>query len=797
VKLLEKVAHVIGFALDHFESEWLRKLAEEALLESEERYRQIAENIREVFWIADVDLTRVIYVSPAYEKIWGRTCKSLYAEPGSWAESIHPDDRQRVSEAIQPRTPQGHTVEYRVIHSDGSIRWVLDRGFPVRNATGEIYRVAGISEDITERKRAEEKLRDSEARLALAVKATEVGMFDWNVVTGESEWTEQYCSIMGYPPTEMRCYQDWADRVHPDDFSMVEERVRRAMAEKTPYGAQYRISLPDGTLRFVEAKGLFTYDAVGNVSKMLGTVRDITQGKQAEQELRESEERYRNLIMHSPDAIFVNYQDRVILVNNACQRLFGARSAQELIGKSPYELFHQAFHRQLRERIHCLRNLSEPVSLVEEQIVRLDGEIVDVEVLTAPFPLYDTNAIHVILRDITERKRTEDEQEKLQAQLNQAQKMESVGRLAGGVAHDFNNMLGVILGHSEMAMNEVDSSQPLYADLQEIQKAANRSADLTRQLLAFARKQTASPKVLNLNETVESMLKMLKRLIGENIELAWLPDENLWPVKIDPSQIDQILANLSVNACDAIDGVGKLTIRTENAIFDETCRQTDTWFVPGEYVVLTLSDDGIGMDEETRNRIFEPFFTTKEVGKGTGLGLATVYGIVKQNNGFIGVHSESGQGTTFKIYLPRHAGQTGEELMPNALKIPKGGGETVLLVEDEPTILNMTAKMLQRMGYNVLTASTPGEAMRLAEAHPGEIHLLMTDVVMPEMNGRDLAKNLLSIFSNIKRLFMSGYTADIIAHHGVLDPGVNFIQKPFSMQNLAAKLREALGGDDE
>ncbi len=395
-------------------------------------------------------------------------------------------------------------------------------------------------------------------------------------------------------------------------------------------------------------------------------------------------------------------------------------------------------------------------------------------------------------QDITESKIKEEDRLKLRAQLQQAQKMESVGRLAGGVAHDFNNMLGVILGHTEMIMDQTDPSHLFFANLQEIQNAAMRSADLTRQLLAFARKQIISPKVLDLNKTVAGMLNMLQRLIGEDIDLTWLPGKKLWPVNIDPSQIDQILANLCVNARDAIAGVGKLTIETGTCTFDDSHCAVHPGFIPGEYVFLTVSDNGSGMEPETQAKIFEPFFTTKPMDKGTGLGLSTVYGIVKQNNGFINVYSEPGQGTTFKIYLPRHTDKADQTHQ----KIPKEsvshGNETILLVEDEPAILNLTTMMLQRLGYTVLAASTPGEAIRLAREHLGKIGLLMTDVVMPEMNGRELAKNLLSLNPSLKRLFMSGYTANVIAHHGVLDAGVHFIQKPFSKKDLADSVKKVL-----
>ncbi len=397
-----------------------------------------------------------------------------------------------------------------------------------------------------------------------------------------------------------------------------------------------------------------------------------------------------------------------------------------------------------------------------------------------------------ITRDISERVAIERESEKLQEQLHQAQKMDSVGRLAGGVAHDFNNMLGVILGRLELAMTGMDASQPLYKTLNEIRKAAERSAELTRQLLTFARKQAVVPSLLDLNKTVEGMLKMLRRLIGEDVDLVWLPGGDLSSVKIDPSQIDQIMANLCVNARDAISGVGKITIATEKISVIEANCSTHSGVIPGEYVKLAVTDNGCGMDTETLDKLFEPFFTTKETGKGTGLGLATVYGIVKQNNGFINVSSKPGSGSTFSIYLPRHQGMIQRTLRENFAAPGARNGETILLVEDEPAILEMTTLILQNLGYNVLPSESADKAIRLAEMHAGKINLLITDVIMPEMNGRELAARLLSLYPTLKCLFVSGYTADVIAKRGMLDNNVNFIQKPFTGQNLAARVREAL-----
>ncbi|WP_459924581.1 ATP-binding protein [Desulfatiferula olefinivorans] len=360
------------------------------------------------------------------------------------------------------------------------------------------------------------------------------------------------------------------------------------------------------------------------------------------------------------------------------------------------------------------------------------------------------------------------------------------------MAHDFNNMLSVIIGYAELAAEKLSSDDPLKDDLNEILKAAKQSAQITNQLLAFARKQTVTPRVIDLNHQVESMLKMLHRLIGEDIDLLWKPRAHLWSINIDPSQIDQILANLCVNARDAIAGVGKLTIETENICLDPGDCTAYIDALPGEYVMLAVSDNGCGMDKSTLDKLFEPFFTTKTKGKGTGLGLAMIYGIVKQNNGNIHVYSEPDKGTTFKIYLPRHMSKPEDIKKEDPAGLAVQGCETILLVEDEPAILKMTVRMLNRLGYTVIAANTPGEALRLARENTGDIHLVITDVVMPEMNGRDLANNLLSLYPDVKRLFMSGYTANVIAHHGVLDKGVHFIQKPFSAKELADKVKETL-----
>ncbi len=404
-------------------------------------------------------------------------------------------------------------------------------------------------------------------------------------------------------------------------------------------------------------------------------------------------------------------------------------------------------------------------------------------------PVYDATGQVVnfvaVKRDITE-------QLKLEAQLAQAQKIETVGQLVSGVAHDYNNMLSVILGYTELALIKVTPDDPLRADLQQILKAAKRSIDITQQLLIFARKQAVLPQVLDLNQAVEGAHKMLRQLAGENIDLVWLPATDLWPLKIDPSQVDQILVNLCVNARDAIADVGKITIETGNVTIDETYSTLHPDAVPGDFIKLTISDDGCGMDKETQEKIFEPFFTTKKEGEGTGLGLATCYGIVKQNEGFISVYSEPGQGTVFKVYLPRYVGEGSHTGAENMVEIPSGRGETILVVEDDFFMLKLTERILDGLGYKVLTAKNPEEARSLTKENYGEIRLLITDIVMPEMNGRDLANQVNALSPRIKTLFMSGYTAKMIARKGVLEEGSHFIQKPFLRKDLAVKVRKVL-----
>ena len=632
--------------------------------ESENRFRTIFERTTSGYSLSTTDEV-LLMVNDAFAQMLGYDQEELPGRPLS--SFMHPDDFAQFLEQRRLTVngeQESFRFEARYLHRDGAVVWGMGSSSLLRDADGApLYFITSVM-DMTERRKAEVALRESESRLRFALEGTNDGLWDIDMVTGATYLSPRGWEILGYAPGEGELLRPvWTDLLHPDDLPRARELLQAHM--------------------------------------------------EGEAEIFEMEQR---LLTKSGDWIWVLTRGKVVLRNevNAALRMTGTHT------------------------------------------------------------------------DLTVQK-------KLEEQFLQAQKMEAIGRLAGGIAHDFNNMLLVIIGFAEMSLHELgDDRHTVSGMLNEIVKAAERSANLTQQLLAFARRQKVSPKVVDLNDQIGDTIAMLKRLIGEETELVWLPHKELWPVLMDPSQLNQLLANLCVNARDAITGSGKVVIETANISLDRAYCQEHPDFHPGDYVSLTVTDNGCGMEKDTVERIFEPFFTTKGPGMGTGLGLSTVYGIVKQNQGTIHVYSEPGQGTSFAIYLPRHSG----EEMPVGAEVgeepPKGKEETVLVVEDESEILRMTTDMLKLQGYRTIAASSPEEALKAAEQHPGEIDLLLTDVVMPGMNGRALAERLLAARPGLKCLYMSGYTADAISQHGVLDPDVNYIQKPFNMKALARKVREVL-----
>ncbi|MBI5832394.1 MAG: PAS domain S-box protein [Armatimonadetes bacterium] len=782
-----------------------RRRAEDALRESQAMLNLVLDTVpQSVFWkdpvgrylgCNQVFARAAGFASPA--EVVGRTDDDMPWPPHE-AEAYRADDL----EVLRTGRAKMHIVE-PLQQADGARLWIDTSKVPLLDDQGVPFAVLGVYQDITERRQAEEAVRRSTIVLERTFEQSPVAMVLVSLPDAVLRIINPAClrllgvedepSAVGTRLLDIQpSWRDFTADGHEQRLDQLP--LARSLRGETTTGEERYIIRKDGSIAHELVSATPILDANGEPIAALLIMMDITAQKQADAALRVSEARFRDLLQHVPSVAVQGYapDGTTQYWNKASEALYGY-TAEEAIGANLLDLIIPPEMRDdVRGAIDYMAETGEAIPSAELTLMRRDGSRVAVYsshvIVRVPGREQELFCIDV---DLTERNRAEEARATLEAQLGQAQKMESVGRLAGGVAHDFNNMLGVILGHTEMALDQVPEGELLHEDLEEVQKAAQRSADLARQLLAFARKQTIAPTVLDLNETVGGLHNMLQRMVGENLCLTWQPAAALWPVKMDASQLNQMLTNLCVNARDAVNDVGEITIETANEVVGEA----DGPVPPGEWVKLTVRDDGCGMDAETLSHIFEPFFTTKAVGVGSGLGLATVYGAVRQNGGHITVTSQPGRGTIFAIYLPRHRGPAElVEADPDAEPTPSGQ-ETILLVEDEPAILRMTARILRGKGYTVLPAATPGEAMALARSHPGRLHLLLTDVVMPEMNGRELARQVQLLHPGVRRVFMSGYTADTIAHHGVLEEGVHFIQKPFAAKTLLTKVAEALAAE--
>jgi PAS domain S-box-containing protein len=657
-------------------------------------------------------------------------------------------------------------------------------------------------EDVTERKQAEQERKQAEMELLREKQFAEKLLeslpgifFLYDSTCHLKRWNKAHETAMGFTADELRDWYipDWHET--PEDAAVGMALVKSVL--ETGVGGAFETTLINKEGRFVPYLISITRLMTPDGPVMMGVGIDITERKRAEEEREKTERSYQLLVKNIPAVVYKGYVDGAVeFFDNKIQAVIGYSMEDFASGKLKWtELIHpEDAAAAKRSLLQALRGEREYVR--EYRVKRLDGQYAWVQERSQIVCHEDGRIDYIsgVLFDVRERKRSEEEKEKLEAQFSQAQKMEAIGRLAGGVAHDFNNMLSVILGYSELALRKLQPIDPIYKELKAVQEAANRSADLTRQLLAFSRKQTISPRVVDLNEQTRAMERLLTRIIGEDINLTLNLLPGLWPVYMDPAQLDQIVANLAVNSRDAMPEGGKLMVETANTIVDADFCKSHGGLTPGDFVMLAVTDTGCGVDRETLDHVFEPFFTTKPEGKGTGLGLATVYGIAKQNNGFVYIYSELGRGTTVKVYLPRYVGHEAAVPAPPKEGSPAGGWETILLVEDESQIRQLAKTILETLGYRVLEASSPGEAIVLCEKHPRSIHLLLTDMVMPNMNGKELEGKIRAMMPRVRTLFMSGYTGDVIAQHGVFDETVHFLPKPFSVRSLAEKVRQVLDG---
>jgi PAS domain S-box-containing protein len=767
-----------------------RKQAEEVLRKSEEEFRLTFENAKDAIVWADPEAGVITKCNKEAETLFEKKREEII---GSQQTTLHPPQKAEYYTNMFKRHIEHKGVaddEAEVITKSGKIKPVnitasltLVGGKPI---------IQGIFRDITERKQAEEALRNEKQRFQTLSDQAPFGM-----VMVDRNGTFKYINpkfreLFGYDLTDIPDGKTWFRKAYPnptyrhnvisawiDDLKNIKQEEKRSRT--------FTVTCKDGT-----EKAINFIPVQLETGENLMACDDITKRIQTEEALRESEGRYRTLFEGSKDAVYItNREGKFISVNPAFLELFGY-TKEELNLLSAQDTYVNPLDRnRFRQEI-------EQKGFVRDYEVKLrnkDGTEIDC-LLTSSMRRDNDRSIlgyQGIIRDITARKRSEQEMAALQEQFRQSQKMEAVGRLGGGIAHDFNNLLTIIKGYSQLSLLDLKENDPLWGNIQEIQKATQRATDLTRQLLAFSRRQILDLKVLDLNTLLKDLDKMLRRIIGEDIELTTLLAENLGRVKIDPGQFEQIILNLAVNARDAMPSGGKLTIETANVVLDGEYARTHVSVTPGPYVRLSVSDTGGGIPLEVKEKVFEPFFTTKEKGKGTGLGLSTVYGIVKQSGGNIWVYSEPAHGTTFKIYLPRVEedldtlhGRDETDFLPR-------GSETVLLVEDEPSVRDLALRLLNQQGYKVLEAANGEEALRVVQEHIGEkIHLLLTDVVMPQMGGKELANQLKLLRPDVKVLYTSGYTDDAIVHHGVLEPGTHFLQKPFSPKTLTHKMREVL-----
>ncbi len=747
---------------------------------------------------------RYLFLNKAAEQFVGKTAAEVLGRddasifPFAAAMAVMERDQQVIREGVV------RTYEEDLILFSGQRAVFQSSKGPIFDANQKVVGLFGISRDITQYKRMEEKLEALRHEFDVSAarhSAMISGISDViGIIRADGIMTYKSPNItkwFGWQPEDLVGTDGWLT-VHPDDLDRLQRQFMTLLEQDhASVMVEFRYKCKDGSYKPVELTATnLTKDP--DIHGVLLNYHDITERKRAEEDRRGKDLQFRKLSANVPDLIyqFTRRPDGsyyVPIASEGIKNIFGCSPDDVLADFAPIGrvLFPDDAARVIRDIEYSASHLS---LFTCEFRVQIPGKPIQwLLSRSTPERLEDGSVTwYGFNADITQRKQAEEREKELHWKMERAARMESVGRLAGGVAHDFNNLLMGTLAYADLARNELPADHPACDCLDEITRIAQRSAALTRQLLAFARKQIIVPQVLDLNDTLSEMLKLLRRLLGENIQIVWRPGTNLAPVKLDPSQIDQVLTNLCINARDAITGVGAITIQTAAATLDQAFCVDHEGTVPGEYIRLMDSDTGCGMTKDVVANIFEPFYTTKDAGKGVGLGLSTVYGIVKQNKGAIHVTSEPGKGTTFQIYLPRFAGEVGQATGDTAAELPRGQGETLLIVEDEKTIGTALSLCMRAIGYKVLLAENPADALGQVARHAGDIHLLLTDVVMPGMNGRDMANQLLAQKPGLKVIYMSGYSADVLAKDGLLVDGMHFVQKPATRAELARKVHELL-----
>jgi PAS domain S-box-containing protein len=761
--------------------------ASASLRESEERFRATFRDAPIGIALVDSTSGRILEVNSKCGDILGRGRDELLALDWSTITPLEDIPAQSAMLAMLA-TGETHsiTLEKRYLRPDGSTVWTHVTIAPLQSGDPAQPQRLVMIEDTTSRRESAQALATAHQILEQTGALARVGGWQYDLRTDAMFWSAELYRLAEVPTGFKPTRETALDLYAPEAKPLIAAAVGRAATDGTPFDLKLPVITSTGRYAWVHTQGSAKFED-GRPVLVYAAVQDITVQREAEAALRQKSEELDRYFTSSLDLLCIaNLEGTFLRLNPEWERVLGFMT-EELVGRSILEHVHPE---DLEATVAAMTRLegNELVLNFENRYRAKDGTYHWIEWRSAPIG----NLVYAVARDVTDRKVAEETSARLEAQMRQAQKMESVGRLAGGVAHDFNNMLGAILGNAELALGALSALDPVRADVMEIQAAARRSADLTRQLLAFARKSPVSPTLLDLNETVPGLLPMVQRLIGTGIRLHWEPGDNLWPVAIDPAQVDQALVNLCINGRDAIPEVGVITIGTSNRVISDVFCTGHPDAVPGDFVVLRVSDTGVGMPPEVLEHLFEPFYTTKTIGAGTGLGLATVYGSIRQSNGFITVASEPGAGSTFEIHLPRQAGHAEHPLGTEPAAPAPHGLATILLVEDEPALLRLSTRLLGKLGYAVLAAAGAAEALRLHAEHGGQVDLLLTDVVMPDTNGRDLAAQLTASQADLRCLFMSGHTADVIAVGGQLVPGTWFIQKPFTMQELAGAIRVAL-----